>query len=162
MTTVGAAPRGRPYRDLSISVVVLRQDRHRGLSLRETSHWRDRNARHSGFRRNDDQKRGAKPPPCIGRRSLRHHFPQEGFFNNPSPVGFNPHPFGREPSEPQFPAFAAGGLSRRWSMLERPSVGLRFSGGGRDAARGNRAADRTRHGRCKMQIIISEKFDKFR
>ncbi|MYA96192.1 MAG: hypothetical protein F4X91_07265 [Nitrospinae bacterium] len=27
----------------------------------------------------------------------------------------------------QFPAFAAGGLSRRRGMLERPSVGLRFS-----------------------------------
>jgi len=33
--------------------------------------------------RNDDQKRGAKPPFHIGRRSLGHHFPLEYFFNNP-------------------------------------------------------------------------------
>ena len=54
--------------------------------------------------------------------------PGEGFFNNPSPVGIDPD------SPPAFaahlPAIAVAGLSRRWDMLERPPVGLRFPGGG--------------------------------
>ena len=39
----------------------------------------------SGFRRNDDQKRGAKPPSHIERHSLGHHFPLKDFFIGHSP-----------------------------------------------------------------------------
>ena len=40
----------------------------------------------SGFRRNDEQRRRAKPPSRIGRRFSGHHFPLEGFFNSPRGV----------------------------------------------------------------------------
>jgi len=60
------------------------------------------------------------------------------------------------------PASAVAGFRVDGVCWKGRPPALVFSGGGRGAARGNRTADRARRARRKMQIIISEKFDKIR